>query len=381
MVVQFGAPAVGLGCTAALAADSVSNAQRAFVFRANSVGSGGLGLADEGAPVNLGTATDVTPSCLAEVGGEPQTCGPTEAVPVPGSSGSTNRPDLLGATLNPNSNTIDAHFSIPISGAVASDAVVVLSNGQEIQADAVNIIDANGGIARYTFATSNFQKFNEMAVKFVVYGEANCDLGSVQGLNPPKLCNSTGGVPIGDNGGAFGTGYTSGPDPTYLLANKSTGLLQVGFDQRVDPTDVSTAAGSWQMYDKFGVPINPGTGPSTAAVVDTSTFISQVQLTFSAVDVAKMADGGALAICGPPQGNPGPACVNGVFTSAFSFDTGTTGGGEAGTVATLISPTSVTAAFYNATKGRHRIHRVNKKQLKRAIARQLHQRRHRSHRR
>jgi hypothetical protein len=291
---------------------------------------------------------------------------------------STNRPDLLGATLNPNSNTIDAHFSIPISSAIASDAVVVLSNGQEIQADAVNIIDANGGIARYTFATSNFQKFNEMAVKFVVYGEANCDLGSVQGLNPPKLCNSTGGVPIGDNGGAFGTGYTSGPDPTYLLANKSTGLLQVGFDQRVDPTDVSTAAGAWQMYDKFGVPINPGTGPSTAAVVDTSTFISQVQLTFSAVDVAKMADGGSLAICGPPQ-STGAGCVGGAPLSATTFEGGPFG--EQGTVATLISPTSVTAAFYNATKGRHRIHRVNKTQLKRAIARQLHQRRHRSHRR
>ena len=68
--------------------------------------------------------------------------------------------------------------------------------------------------------------------------------GAVESVNPPAGAqtrnNTTGGVGVGDNAGAFGTGYSTGPDASSVTFN-SNGTVVVQMDQRViNPNGIKT---------------------------------------------------------------------------------------------------------------------------------------------
>lgn len=368
----FGQAAVTAGCplpnTAGMSDGtggtnfSVSQARRVVVYRTNTAG-------DEGRPANQGSPG--APTCIEEQGGDAQTCGPTFGIPIPGTSGATNRPDLVSAVVNPSSNTVDATFSVNVNAVSASDAVVVLSDGTEEVATGTPVVigGANGltgNVVRFTFSGGQtLQKFSEMAIGFSVYGiitgtGAPGSPCAVQDVNSPHNCNTTGGVPIGGNGGAFGTGFANGGDPMYLIVTKSSGLIRIGMDQRIDPATVTPA--DVNLFDNTGTFLSNLTGASVT-VVDNG-FLSELDITATPSTVSHMAD---LQLQGAPWHTSG---VGGA-TAAFTYHGAQFG--PQGNVESVMSPTAIAAKFRS-------FHRANRNALKRAIARTLH-RKHRSHRR
>jgi hypothetical protein len=381
----FGSQAVSDGCNLADAGANVGMAVRVVVFRTPTAGLVAGNIGYEGEPVNQGNPTTGGPtggpSCISEQGGDAQTCAPTVAIPVPGTGGQTNRPDLVSATLNQNSDTVDATFSVPVQAKAASDAVVTMSDGEELQATGNPVVigsapvTINGtttsetdNVVRFTFAPGavTLQQFDEMAVFFNVYGsggvgseDTNCLEGAVADLNSPNLCNTTGGVPIGDNAGAFDTGYSTGPDPTYLIVNPTTGQIAIGFDQRINPASVVPADIS--LYDKNTTLISNLTGLAVT-VTNPTPFTSELDVTDTPTSVQRIANGGAVAISGDPFG----------AAAAFTYAAGTFT--AQGTVDTVISPNGV-AGKLTRMRG---FHVANKRQLRKDL-KKLHFKHKRSH--
>ena len=232
--------------------DSVSLAKLAVVIRGVAATEGQpTGRNNDCTPIS----SDSAPFAACDLTGEEQTGAPTESVPV--GDGLTARPGLLSAALVPGpSNQIDFNFSLPITQGEASDLVAVTSNGQEVQANSETILSTPSSscgtcTVRATFSNANLQNFQEEVVKAVAYG---CDSqatggqctggGAVESVNPPAGAqtrnNTTGGVSVGDNAGAFATGYSSGPDARSVTFS-SNGTVVVQMDQRVmNPNGVQT---------------------------------------------------------------------------------------------------------------------------------------------
>jgi len=387
VLVQFctgnGQPAVSAPPGFCNGTDSVSTAVRAAEIRvpdgsvatqSDPASCGPTGCNQEGFPANNRGA-------VFEKSGDPQTYNPTEAVAVPGTSGTTARPDLISAAIvqasgNP-TNQIDYTFNQPITSLTAADFVAVASNGQEITGDSETIIASN--TARVTFNTSNLQNFQELLVKASAYPGAVLSVNLVGGVH---VINTTGGVAVGGNAGAFATGYTTGPDARSVTFNNTNGSVVVQMDQRVDPNSVNPIiTGEWSLLANDGTVVTAT--PSSAAVVGNSPYQSQVSLTFVPTDLARAV---ALQISGPPFcGNdsaetysPGGA-PNALIAATTFSGTAANGGGLSaqGTVCQVISPTASGASFHDG-KVKARWHHLSKKQLAQAERRA---RRHRRHRR
>lgn len=379
--VLFGTPAVNAGCAAADAGFNVTQIKRLTVSRSNAPGN-------EGFPVNqTGAVTDNGGDLGNPPPGAP-TGNPnlTFSIPIPGTGGVTNRADLVSATINANSNTADAVFTVPVSVSSqtsAADAVLDLSDSNEEQATSeqvigsapvtVNGVTTNPGnnVVRFTFnglgSPENSQHFSEHAVGLSVYGRSNGTgtLGSpcaVRDLNNPSQCNTTGGVPVGDNAGAFITGYSSGPDPTYLIIDKTAGLVRIGTDDRVDPATVTP--GNVVAVDSTGTAFT--TLASATVTVTDNGFLSEVDLNVNPSTIRNTAD---IQIVGAPWGTstgntaPGGQLAFGSYHGA-SFPTNWN-------VESVFSPSAIAAQFRS-------IHKANRAALKRAIKRSL--RKHRAHR-
>ena len=337
---------------------------------------------------------------------------------MPVGDGLTARPGLLSAALVPGpSNQIDFNFSLPITQGEASDLVAVTSNGQEVQANSETILSTPSSscgtcTVRATFSNANLQNFQEEVVKAVAYG---CDSqatggqctgdGAVESVNPPAGAqtrnNTTGGVSVGDNAGAFATGYSTGPDARSVTFS-SNGTVVVQMDQRVmNPNGVDTFGcsgvasgtnrsgnlnnGCWVLLANDGSVVDPE--PLSAAVINNSPFQSQVQLTYPPGDMARAT---ALAISGPPvdcgNGSCGIGPNGGVpsdadGSAAWTFDgfNGSSGMDIQGTVRQVISPTASGVRFFRPAKGQH-WHWLSKAQRARALARlRALERRHHQH--
>jgi hypothetical protein len=390
--VQFGA----------FPADAVSNAVQAVVIRGQRFTEG----VPQGPLNNCNTTSNVFGGAVCELGGNPETISPTESVPVPGTSGLTARPVLLSASLvNPGgpSNQIDYTFSVPIT-AVDGDPgnlVAVLSNGQEVSATGENVISSN--TVRATFATlpTGLETFQELVVKASVYGcttqfqpIGTCNgrftfeggAGAVSSVNPSSGAvtrfNETGGVQVGDNAGAFATGFSTGPDARSVTFDNSTGTVTVQMDQRVNPGSVDTrfncgfghvaGNGCWVLESSTGTTITDH--PNSAAVVNNLPFQSQVVLSYSPSDVQRAV---ALAIAGSPVD---PFSAASTFFGDGQF-------GPQGTVRQVISPTASATAFLDPAKGKvsTKMHYLSKKQraAERALLLKAHNatKHHRNHHR
>jgi hypothetical protein len=365
--------------------DPVSTAKRAVVIR------GTQNTTNNVSPVFSGNPSNQT-GAVKENAGDSQSNSPVESVAVPGTDGFTNRPDLLSAALVPGpsgTNQIDYTFSVPISTGHASNFTAVASNAQEVKGDAETVISPN--TVRVTFPSS-LQNIQEMLVKASAYGphpNTNGDLlGAVQSVNNPKG-NSTGGVPVGNNAGAFATGFSNGPDAFSVTFDNATGGVAVQMDQRVDPSRVETAPGSWELVANDGTIIV--TFPNSASVNNTG-FLATVNLTYNPSDLARAT---ALLIEGPPAScEPWPVNPNAVTSggtgpcnglqAAQTFETEDGQFDETGTVRQVVSPTASAAAFHDPATGPVKVRwtKASKKQIRRALKRaRRHSRRAHRHRR
>jgi hypothetical protein len=377
-----GSPGTSPYCNVGSGVDPVSTAVRAIAIRTDSpnptrtsgfCNAAPFGCTQEGNPANrLGAVQDKT--------GEPQVYNPTESVTVPGTAGITARPDLVSAAIvqasgNP-TNQIDYTFDQPISTGSARDFTAVLSNGQEIQGDAESVISAN--TVRVTFNTSGLQNFQEMAVKASAYSAYNgctfgTNCGAVVGVNTvggSHPINTTGGVSIGGNAGAFATGYTTGPDARSVTFNNSNGTVTIQMDQTVNPSSVGTTG--WTLIANDGTVITANA--QTASVVQNSAYQSQVVLTYFPTDLARAV---AVQITGPPF--CGTDITSSSTPAAFTFGSGSTGpdGGTLspqGTACQVIAPTASGVAFAHLNKGKVHVRwtHLSHKQVARAL-------RHRHH--
>ena len=347
--------------------DSVSTAQQAVVIRGGSHTEG----QPQGNNKNCTNGTPPGNGAVCENGGNPETMAPTESVAVPGNSGLTARPTLQSAALVPGpSNQIDYTFSVPISAGAASDLVAVTSRGTEVTATSETIIATN--TVRATFATlpNGLQNFQEEIVKASAYGcaplSSGCadttnGFGAVQSVNKPAGAqtrfNLTGGVGVGDNAGAFATGFSDGPDARSVTFNNSTGTVTVQMDQRVDPNTLNVGAcgpggnliggGCWVLLDGTGAVVDPT--PSSGAVVNNSPFQSQVVLTYPPSDLQRAT---ALAIAGTPFVTAPGGDFTDTSAAAFTYNGGEYSPAD-GTVRQIISPTASGNAFLDPAMRTH----------------------------
>jgi hypothetical protein len=363
----------------------VSTAKRAVVIRGNSHSTGRPGNGS-GSSSSCGFPSTNRCGAVRENAGDNQRNSPTESVAVPGTDGATSRPDLLSAALVPGpsgTNQIDYTFSVPISTGVASDFTAVASNAQETEGEAETVISPN--TVRVTFP-STLQNIQEMLVKASAYGphavpsDGFDAKGAVQSVNNPKG-NSTGGVPVGNNAGAFATGFSNGPDATSVTFDNATGGVVVQMDQRVDPVDVNVSPGHWELLANDGTIIV--TAPNSASVNNTG-FLATVSLTYNPSDLARAT---ALLIDGPPAScepwsSVSPPASGGTGScstspAAETFDT--TGFDETGTVRQVVSPTASAAAFHDPATGPLKVRwtKASKKQIRRALKRARRHSRHR----
>jgi hypothetical protein len=276
-------------------------------------------------------------------------------------------------------NQIDFTFSLPISAGDASDLVAVTSDGQEEPATSETVISSN--TVRATFSEAALQNFAERIVEGSAYGCAdntssvgcNTTNGAVQSVNPSAGAvtrfNATGGVPVGDNAGAFATGYTTGPDARSVTFNNSNGTVTVQMDQRVDPGSLCDYSGGtcgngyFELLDNTGTVIDPQ--PLSASVINNSPFQSQVALTYPPGDLARSTQ---LLISGNPIDGGGHVFGN----CSFAGDEGSPGNGvtdEQCAVRQVISPTAGASSFIDPAKGhvRYRWHYRSRAQAKRAV--------------
>ena len=383
-------------------ADSISNAVQAVVVRGLSHTEG----QQQGHNNNCRNTSNVNVGspyggAVCDASPFPETIAPTESVAVPGTSGVTARPVLLAASLvspiGQGSNQIDYTFSIPITTVDGNpqDLVAVMSNGQEVRATAATTIGPN--TVRATFATSptGLETFQELVVKASVYGctrqfeeigldrndesKAACKAeqgfgdnggaGAVASVNPSSGAvtrfNETGGVAVGDNAGAFATGFSTGPDARWVTFDNKTGTVTVQMDQRVNPGSVDRErfCGFFQVVTARCFVLLSSTGtvitdhPNSAAVVNNAPFQSQVVLTYPPADVQVAT---ALSIGGNPVDHGGSAAYT------FAGD----GFGPQGTVRQVISPTASATAFLDPakskSKSKSKAHKAKKHQRKSA---------------
>jgi hypothetical protein len=366
--------------------NSVTNAVRAVVIRGTSPSEGQPQTAFGSSSFNSNN-----PNCaVAEQGGDPQTCNPTEAVAVPGTGGTTARPDLTSAAIvqsggNP-TNQIDYTFNQPIASASAGDFTAVLSNAHEISGTGEQVLPNN--VVRVTFGSA-LQNIQEMVVKASAYGTATpgpgCAVLSVNLVGGQHVCNTTGGVGVGGNAGAFATGYTTGPDFRSVTFNNSSGEVVLQADQRIDPASVTTGTGCapngtgcfWTLIANDGTVVT--STPQSAAVQNNAPYQSQVILTFLTTELSR-----AVAI----QVNGAPFCGNDTWNnggpfghaSAHTFGDSSSGFSAQGSVCQVLSPTASGAAFADPAKGKVHVrwHYLTKKQIARKMARLRHLKRHSS---
>jgi hypothetical protein len=269
-----------------------------------------------------------------------------QVVTVPGTTGTTSRPDLVSASLTPDGSTINYNFDQPIGTADASRFFVDWSNGGFAggQGGASTVITntATTGTVAVTF--TNGANFNEYDVK------AEVDPAAAVGLNS-GLDSTLGSAPVGDNAGAFARGFTTGPDAVGVTFASGPGNATVTFDQRIFSNITPIPAG-FVLLDANGSTVVGGVGQSVN-FVPAAAGAMQVTVHFSPTAFATAK---ALEICGPPDNTAlAPAVAAPVECTA-----GSTGGSVftfpgpgAPNVQQILSPFATSAVL---TKARTHVH-------------------------
>ncbi len=337
-----------------------------------------------------------TPGAARSNNPNPETYNPVMNVAVPGSSGISAAPGLSAAVIqgtNQIAYTFDQNVACFVSCSAfnATNFHAVTSNGDEITANSITV-EADGKTVLATFNAPNITNLLEEVTVASVNGVAVVNPNNSQ-------TNAPGGKPVGGNAGAFGTGFTNGPDATSVTFNSSTGQAVVNFDQRVaanaagqpvqNDGTTPTTLDSWRLLDSLG---NFIATPTTATVEPLGPYLSDVRLTFSTPTLLGAAK--SLMVCGnedPSTGGTNPyashfgdtpaACPtnnnSAVYTFGTTHGTGAPGMNPAGNVHQILAPAasgaSVRAGRTHVTLRRVRI---TKADHKKAVARKHHRSKH-----
>jgi len=143
--------------------------------------------------------------------------------------GITTSPDLRSAELvDPTgaSNQMAFTFDQAVDTGSPNDFTAVYSDSpnEEYGDQIANVV--NGGKT----VIVNFNDLNNRTEYIVGGSVAECAVDE-QGSTSTD-CNSRGGKPSGDNGGAFALGWTTGPDAVSATVNQALGQVRVLVDQR-----------------------------------------------------------------------------------------------------------------------------------------------------
>ncbi len=155
---------------------------------------------------------------------------PNESVVLPNCASpcATSRPDLVSAVLGSDDDSIVFTFDHPV--------VVVGSGAGAFQADLANAtqINSTGAVGTGTnTVTANFGGTLSPLAEYAVWAWAQNGAVEAADNATPSGANLPGSTPIGDNAGAFASGFTTGPDVFGVSMNKTTGAVVANLDQRI----------------------------------------------------------------------------------------------------------------------------------------------------
>jgi hypothetical protein len=184
---------------------------------------------------------------------------------------STQRPDLLSATIDPGNSdqiiyTFDQNVVKPFFGFFEAQT----ATGRTIIATGAQ---CNGG----TTCTAQFSGFLSRQVEYAVSAWVGAGAVTAADNISPTGTNLPGAAPIGDNAGAFARGFTTGPDVFGVNINKSTGEVTADVDSRVIAVAPSFF-GHVTLLSNTGGPIAAGYTASFNASAPAGP--SQVQFTY-----------------------------------------------------------------------------------------------------
>jgi hypothetical protein len=323
----------------------------------------------------------------------------TDAFPVSGTSGATTtRPDLISATLSTDGTFIDYQFdkpiaALPASGPGATPAAIAaeFARWQDWGSDAFfdnpsciqtatsvlaaagvtcggtvapntqlpnNVVRAYYSPTTGPSAGSDTRGYYEYLVKASVLPGAVVPTGPGAGGPVGGLPNGYGEAPIGDNQGAFASGFTSGPDAFRVTFTNATNTATILFDQRV----FGTTPSSFVLLDANGTPLPGGTGTAAGPAASVTQTPGSYQITVSFTG-GSVANAKALEI-------RGPAAAPGTAAAAFTYFTSN----EAANVQQIVSPTGSAAILkpgsklrfvkVHATTKHHKKHKKSRKHRK-----------------
>jgi hypothetical protein len=275
-------------------------------------------------------------------------------------NGATAVPFLTAAKLNVGQNSVDYTFNESVAAPFASDFYVGLSNGDRVEGSGTPTV--SGNTVHVTFNTRDLSRQDEYAVTAFTERPST---GQTQ-FNPNNQPDTSavtdvngnfavpGSAPIGDNAGAFGRGFTTGPDVFAVGANPN-GTVIVNLDQRLrsngldvgglppnSTTGIHVYDSSATQFDRpssFNIP-SQGAGPET------------ITLQFPAADINRLNTGGALSFSD---------CA--MFTDLFT-------GNDDCSVPQVVKPTSSSAIlraykvakkYFAHHKKHHKTHRAHKR--------------------
>ncbi len=142
----------------------------------------------------------------------------------------TSRPDLVSAVLGSGDDSIVFTFDHPV--------VVVGTGAGSFAAQLANapgpILVSTGAVGTgTTTVTANFSGTLSARAEYAVEGWAANNAVEAADNVTPSGANMPGSAPIGDNAGAFASGFSTGPDVFGVSMNKTTGAVVVNLDQRI----------------------------------------------------------------------------------------------------------------------------------------------------
>ena len=179
---------------------------------------------------------------------------PPEAAVLPNCTSpcATQHPDLVSAALGTNQDQIVYTFdhNVVVNGTGVGTFIAELADGETVTSSGAV---ATGG----TTVTANFGGNLSTNVEFAVGAFVNTgavgDADSTTTLNLPGFAN------VGDNAGAFGGGFTTGPEVFGIQINRTTGAVTVNLDDR---TSFAVRTNLINLWTTSGSQVTPTTTPA-----------------------------------------------------------------------------------------------------------------------
>jgi hypothetical protein len=180
----------------------------------------------------------------------------------------TSRPDVVSTAIGAANDTIVFTYdkNVVVTGTTGAGFFAELANGQVVQATGDTLTGANQVTATFNGDLSNKAEF---AVEgYQAFGAPVFASDNITGTG--LAFAGTGN--IGDNAGAFGSGFTTAPDSFGVTINHTNGQIVVNLDDRIS---AAPNTGAITLYTAAGLPVaiaptsvsyNSSAGPGPLAV-------------------------------------------------------------------------------------------------------------------